>query len=78
MESLVSVIWDIIRKYQLFYFSHCSEPEVVFNYLQETFESLKAGRIGEAVRLMENVLIYGDQEFKDLLKSKEHDFMKGG
>ncbi len=78
LESLVSVIWDIIRKYQCFYFSHCFEPEVVLNYLQKIFESLKASRIEEAARLMENVLIYGDQEFKDLLKSKKHDFMKGG
>lgn len=77
LESLVSVIWDIIRKYQQFYFTHCAKPEVVLNYLQKIYENLKAGRIEEASLLMEKILIYGDEDFKALLELKEHHFMKG-
>lgn len=67
LESLVGVIWEIIRKYQRFYFAHCTASEEVLNYLQKIFDHLKDGSIGEAARLMEKVLVYGDEEFKSLL-----------
>jgi DNA-binding FadR family transcriptional regulator len=78
LESLVGIIWDIIGKYQKFYFTYCRSPEEVLHYLQQILESLQAGRVSEAARLMEKVLVYGDEEFKDLLQSKQHHFTKGG
>jgi DNA-binding GntR family transcriptional regulator len=78
LESLVGVIWEIIRKYQQFYFAHCAKPEEVLSYLQKIFDHLEAASVGEAARLMEKVLVYGDEEFKSLLQSKEHHFTKGG
>lgn len=71
LATLADPIWDVIRKYQQFYFTHCSDPGVVLDFQHKILSALEAGRTTAAADLMEELLIFGDNEFTELLKYRD-------
>lgn len=67
LSSLAEVTWEIIRKYQRIYFQQCASPEKVLIYLNKVLKCLTEGEINAAAQTMEELLIFGDQEFRSFL-----------